>query len=152
MFFLVILFCNDYFHEFQTLRLSQKSQAVFLAFGTLTFRSDLSKAVSAALASYVVDFDSIFNYRFVVLIWLTYFVEITYTHISFALAMTSEEMHFLSNWLEVEVGQPHDAKELHSINVARLCLLRPFPHSRFGHFQCPKRKSKTTSEYKYTPN
>ena len=64
MFFLFILFCNDYFHEFQTLRLSQKSQAVFLAFGTLTFRSDLSKAVSAALASYVVDFDSIFNYWF----------------------------------------------------------------------------------------
>ena len=22
----------------------------------------------------------------------------------------------------------------------------PFPHSRFGHFQCPKRKSKTTSQ------
>ena len=56
------ILCNDYFHEFQTLRLSQKSQAVFLAFGTLTFRSDLSKAVSAALASYVVDFDWIFNY------------------------------------------------------------------------------------------
>ena len=28
----------------------------------------------------------------------------------------------------------------------------PFPHSRFGHFQCPKRKSKTSSEYKRTPN
>ena len=23
-------------------------------------------------------------------------------------------------------------------------LIRPFPHSRFGHSQCPKRKSKTT--------
>ena len=38
--------------------------------------------------------------------------------------MTSEEMHFLSNWLEVEVGQPHDAKELPLINVARLVLVR----------------------------
>ena len=28
----------------------------------------------------------------------------------------------------------------------------PFPHSRFGHFQCPKRKSKTTFQQKYTPN
>ena len=28
----------------------------------------------------------------------------------------------------------------------------PFSHSRFGHFQCLKRKSKTTSEYKHTPN
>ena len=28
----------------------------------------------------------------------------------------------------------------------------PFPRSRFGHFQCPKQKSKTTSEYKDTPN
>ena len=28
----------------------------------------------------------------------------------------------------------------------------PFPHSRFGHFRCPKRKSKTTSLYKHTPN
>ena len=27
----------------------------------------------------------------------------------------------------------------------------PFPHSRLGQFQCPKRKSKTTSQYKYTP-
>ena len=28
----------------------------------------------------------------------------------------------------------------------------PFPHSRFGHFQCPKWKSKTTSVSKHTPN
>ena len=122
MFFLVILFCNDYFHEFQTLRLSQKSQAVFLAFGTLTFRSDLSKAVSAALASYVVDFDSIFNYWFCCFDLVDLFCREN-THISFALVMTSEEMHFLSNWLEVEVGQSHDAKELHLINVARLCVI-----------------------------
>ena len=27
----------------------------------------------------------------------------------------------------------------------------PSPHSRFGHIQCSKRKSKTTSHYKYTP-
>ena len=26
-------------------------------------------------------------------------------------------------------------------------LIWPFPHSRFGHFQCPKRKSKTTSHF-----
>ena len=26
-----------------------------------------------------------------------------------------------------------------------------FPHSRFGHFQCPKQKSETTFQYKYTP-
>ena len=26
------------------------------------------------------------------------------------------------------------------------------PYSRFGNFQCPKRKSKTTSEYKHTSN
>ena len=26
----------------------------------------------------------------------------------------------------------------------------PFSHSRFGHFQCPERKSKTTSEYTHT--
>ena len=31
-------------------------------------------------------------------------------------------------------------------------LKEPFPFSRFGHFQCPKRKFKTTSEYKHTPN
>ena len=31
-------------------------------------------------------------------------------------------------------------------------LIWPFPHSRFGHFQCPKRKSKTTSQLKHTPN
>ena len=31
-------------------------------------------------------------------------------------------------------------------------LIGPFPHSRFGHFQCPKRKSKTTFQQKYTPN
>ena len=29
---------------------------------------------------------------------------------------------------------------------------RPFPHSRSGHFQCPKLKSKTTSEYKHITN
>ena len=28
----------------------------------------------------------------------------------------------------------------------------PSPHSRFGHFRCLKRKSKTTSEYKHTSN
>ena len=38
--------------------------------------------------------------------------------------MTSEEMHFLSNWLEVEVGQPHDAKELPFIDVTRLCVIK----------------------------
>ena len=31
-------------------------------------------------------------------------------------------------------------------------LIGHFPHSWFGHFQCAKRKSKTTSEYKHTPN
>ena len=124
MFFLVILFCYDYFHEFQTLRLSQKSQAVFLAFGTLTFRSDLSKAVSAALASYVVDFDSIFNYWFCCFDLVDLFCrENTHT---FPLPWWwhLKKCIFLSNWLEVEVGQPHDAKELPLINVARLVLVR----------------------------
>ena len=31
-------------------------------------------------------------------------------------------------------------------------LIWSFLYSRFRHFQCPKRKSKTTSEYKRTPN
>ena len=31
-------------------------------------------------------------------------------------------------------------------------FLGTFPHSRLGHFRCPKRKSKTTFQYKYTPN
>ena len=31
-------------------------------------------------------------------------------------------------------------------NALFYLLKGPFPHSRFGHFQCPKRKSKTTSQ------
>ena len=60
---------------------------------------------------------------FVVLILLTYFVEKILTHF---LCLGDDILRnaFLSNWLEVEVGQPHDAKELHLINVARLLLLR----------------------------
>ena len=38
-------------------------------------------------------------------------------------------------------------------NISSGHLLKwPFPHSRFTHFQCPKQKSKTTSEYKHIPN
>ena len=33
-----------------------------------------------------------------------------------------------------------------------MTIFWPFPHSRFGHLQCPKRKSKTISEYKHSPN
>ena len=36
------------------------------------------------------------------------------------------------------------------IESEKRVILRHFPHSRFVHFQCPKRKSKTTSEYKHT--
>ena len=123
MFFLVILICNDYFHEFQTLRLSQKSQAVFLAFGTLTFRSDLSKAVSAALASNVVDFDYIFNYWFCCFDLVDLFCRKKHTHF-LCLGDDIWRNAFLSNWLEVEVGQPHDAKELPFIDVTRLCVIK----------------------------
>ena len=58
---------------------------------------------------------------FVVLVLLTYFVEKKHTHF-LCLGDDIWRNAFLSNWLEVEVGQPHDAKELHLINVARLCV------------------------------
>ena len=58
---------------------------------------------------------------FVVLILLTYFVEKNHTHF-LCLGDDIWRNAFLSNWLEVEVGQSHDAKQLHLINVARLCV------------------------------
>ena len=46
----------------------------------------------------------------------------------------------------LEVPQPRMRKRPLSL------LIWPFPHSWFGHFQCPKRKSKTTFQQKHTPN
>ena len=44
-------------------------------------------------------------------------------------------------------------QRLNPVSVSYLCNIGwPFPHSQFGHFQCPKQKSKTTTQHKPSPN
>ena len=69
-------------------------------------------------------------------------------HISLCLNQQASKPPFTSHWKfywKICRGAKEQRRAWTESKENGVYLLKwPFPHSRFGHFQCPKRKSKTT--------